>query len=118
VDAVPEGKFVVIDMSTNGEGEWQKWNASSFFGGVCHECWCFVFVCFCVWAVPCLLWVPSAALLRTFFIFPVPLRPPPTPTQHPPLHTHPAIACTHSSPAPFVWTTLHDFGGTDGIKGT
>ena len=31
VDAVPQGKFVVIDMSEDGSGEWQKWN-SSFFG--------------------------------------------------------------------------------------
>lgn len=38
-------------MSTDGSGEWQKWNRSAFFG------------------------------------------------------------------APFVWTTLHDFGGTDGMKG-
>ena len=51
VDAVPKGKFVVIDMSVNGEGEWKKWSNSSFFG------------------------------------------------------------------APFIWTTLHDFGGTDGMKG-
>jgi alpha-N-acetylglucosaminidase len=51
VDAVPKGRFVIIDMSTNGEGEWKKWNHSSFWG------------------------------------------------------------------APFIWTTLHDFGGTDGMKG-
>jgi len=51
VDATPPGKFVVIDMSVNGEGEWHKWNDSSFFG------------------------------------------------------------------ANFIWTTLHDFGGTDGMKG-
>jgi hypothetical protein len=51
VAAVPKGKFVVIDMSVDGTGEWQKWNEASFFG------------------------------------------------------------------APFIWTTLHDFGGTDGLKG-
>ena len=51
VAAVPKGKFVVIDMSVDGTGEWQKWNHASFFG------------------------------------------------------------------APFIWTTLHDFGGTDGLKG-
>ena len=26
VDATPDGKFVVIDMSVNGEGEWKKWD--------------------------------------------------------------------------------------------
>jgi len=41
----------VIDMSTNGEGEWHMWNNASFFG------------------------------------------------------------------ASYIWTTLHDFGGTDGMKG-
>lgn len=51
VDAVPDGHFVVIDMSTDGTGEWLKWDNASFFG------------------------------------------------------------------APFVWTSLHDFGGTDGMKG-
>jgi len=51
VDATPEGKFVVIDMSVNGEGEWKKWKNAAFFG------------------------------------------------------------------AHFIWTTLHDFGGTDGLKG-
>jgi len=51
VDSAPEGKFVVIDMSTDGDGEWKKWDNSSFFG------------------------------------------------------------------AHFIWTTLHDFGGTDAIKG-
>ncbi len=51
VDAVPAGHFVVIDMSTNGAGEWHQWNDASFFG------------------------------------------------------------------APFIWTSLHDFGGTDGMKG-
>eukprot|EP00040_Diaphanoeca_grandis_P011341 m.58045 g.58045 ORF g.58045 m.58045 type:complete len:883 (+) comp22488_c0_seq2:20-2668(+) len=51
IDATPPGKFNVIDMSTNGEGEWKKWNNASFWG------------------------------------------------------------------ANFVWTTLHDFGGTDGLKG-
>jgi hypothetical protein len=43
--------FVVIDMSTDGGGEWQLFNYSAFFG------------------------------------------------------------------APFIWTTLHDFGGDDGMKG-
>ena len=73
VDAVPPGKFVVIDMSEDGcsgwyqpmgaapagtasfpytcKGEWSKFNDASFFG------------------------------------------------------------------APFIWTALHDFGGTDGLKG-
>jgi len=51
VDAAPPGKFVVMDMSYTGGGEWQKWNNASFFG------------------------------------------------------------------APFVWTALHNFGGTDGLKG-
>jgi hypothetical protein len=32
VDAVPAGKFSVIDMSVNGEGEWHKWGNASFFG--------------------------------------------------------------------------------------
>ena len=50
VDSVPRGKFVVIDMSVDGTGEWEKWG-TNFFG------------------------------------------------------------------APFIWTTLHDFGGTDGMKG-
>lgn len=49
--ALPEGKFVVIDMSRDGSGEWRLWDNSSFFG------------------------------------------------------------------AQSVWTTLHDFGGTDGMKG-
>ena len=48
---MPAGKFVVIDMSRDGSGEWSKWNNASFFG------------------------------------------------------------------APFIWTTLHDFGGTDAMKG-
>ena len=51
VAAVPKGKFVVIDMSVDGSGEWSQWNNSNFFG------------------------------------------------------------------APFIWTTLHDFGGTDALKG-
>ena len=51
IDATPDGKFNIIDMSVNGEGEWKKWNNASFWG------------------------------------------------------------------AHFVWTTLHDFGGTDGLKG-
>lgn len=48
IDATPKGKFSIIDMSTNGEGEWLKWNNSAFWG------------------------------------------------------------------TKFVWTSLHDFGGTDG----
>ena len=50
-ESAPPGKFVVIDMSMDGSGEWQKWDNSSFLG------------------------------------------------------------------APFIWTTLHNFGGTDGMKG-
>jgi alpha-N-acetylglucosaminidase len=51
VDAVPDGRFNVIDMGYSGNGEWKKWNDASFFG------------------------------------------------------------------ADFVWTTLMNFGGTNGIKG-
>jgi hypothetical protein len=51
VAAVPKGKFVIIDMSRDGSGEWSRWNNSNFFG------------------------------------------------------------------APFIWTTLHDFGGTNALKG-
>ena len=51
IDVTPVGKFNVIDMSVNGDGEWKKWNNASFWS------------------------------------------------------------------ANFVWTTLHDFGGTDGMKG-
>ena len=51
VDAVPKDRFVVIDMSQNGEGELHKWNDAAFFG------------------------------------------------------------------SRFIWTTLHDFGGNDGMKG-
>ena len=51
VEATPEGKFVVIDMSTNGEGEWEKWRNASYWG------------------------------------------------------------------ARFIWTTLHDFGGSDSLRG-
>eukprot|EP00939_MAST-03C_sp_MAST-3C-sp1_P001224 g1224.t1 len=51
IDATPRGKFVVIDMSTDGDGEWKMWNQSAFWD------------------------------------------------------------------AKFVWTSLHDFGGTDGLKG-
>ncbi len=32
VDSVPAGKFLVIDMSVNGEGEWQQWSNAAFFG--------------------------------------------------------------------------------------
>ena len=51
IDAVPKDKFVIIDMSVDGKGEWQKWNNASYWG------------------------------------------------------------------AKFIWTTLHNFGGTDGMKG-
>ncbi|CAJ1949486.1 unnamed protein product [Cylindrotheca closterium] len=51
VDAVPKDRFVILDMSYSGLGEWTKFNNASFFE------------------------------------------------------------------APFVWTALHNFGGTDGIKG-
>eukprot|EP01065_Artemidia_motanka_P029639 TRINITY_DN35724_c0_g1_i1.p1 TRINITY_DN35724_c0_g1~~TRINITY_DN35724_c0_g1_i1.p1 ORF type:complete len:846 (+),score=277.66 TRINITY_DN35724_c0_g1_i1:58-2595(+) len=51
IEATPAGKFNVIDMSTDGDGEWKKWNDAAFFG------------------------------------------------------------------AHFIWTTLHDFGGTDALKG-
>jgi alpha-N-acetylglucosaminidase len=51
VHSAPADKFVVIDMSVDGSGEWQQWSNASFFGGLS------------------------------------------------------------------VWTTLHDFGGTDGMKG-
>ena len=51
IDATPKNKFVIIDMSVNGAGEWQKWNNASYWG------------------------------------------------------------------AKFIWTTLHNFGGTDGMKG-
>ncbi len=51
MEAAPKGHFVVVDMSTDGDGEWKKWQRASFFG------------------------------------------------------------------ADFIWTSLHDFGGTDGIKG-
>lgn len=51
VDSAPKDKFVVIDMSRNGDGEWKQWGNASFFG------------------------------------------------------------------APFVWTTLNNFGGTSGMKG-
>lgn len=54
VDATPPGKFVVIDMSVDGSGEWHKWSDLG----------------------------------------------------EPPLFG-----------ANFIWTTLHDFGGTDGMKG-
>ena len=50
VRSVPQGQFVVIDMSEDGKGFWKKWDESSFFG------------------------------------------------------------------APFIWTSLHDFGGNDGMK--
>ena len=50
VEATPAGKFSIIDMAPNGEGEWQKWG-TNYWG------------------------------------------------------------------ANFVWTTLHNFGGNDGLKG-
>eukprot|EP00927_Polykrikos_kofoidii_P006951 TRINITY_DN1282_c0_g2_i1.p1 TRINITY_DN1282_c0_g2~~TRINITY_DN1282_c0_g2_i1.p1 ORF type:complete len:848 (-),score=115.97 TRINITY_DN1282_c0_g2_i1:42-2261(-) len=51
VDAVPPGHFLVIDMDWQSEGEWRKWNDSSFFR------------------------------------------------------------------APFIQTSIHNFGGTDGLRG-
>lgn len=51
VESAPKDKMVIIDMSTNGNGQWKQWNNASFFG------------------------------------------------------------------APFVWTTLNNFGATDGMKG-
>ena len=51
VEGVPPGKFVLMDMSVDGDGEWKKWDDAAYWG------------------------------------------------------------------APFIWTTLHDFGGTDGLKG-
>uniref|UniRef100_A0A7S4NBL1 Alpha-N-acetylglucosaminidase tim-barrel domain-containing protein n=1 Tax=Odontella aurita TaxID=265563 RepID=A0A7S4NBL1_9STRA len=52
VESVPSpDKFVIVDMETDGSGQWRQWNESAFFG------------------------------------------------------------------SKFVWTTLHDFGGADGIKG-
>lgn len=32
IDAVPKDHFNIIDMGYSGNGEWQKWNDSSFFG--------------------------------------------------------------------------------------
>jgi hypothetical protein len=32
IDATPKNKFVVIDMSVNGEGEWKKWGGASYWG--------------------------------------------------------------------------------------
>lgn len=51
VDATPPGKFVIIDMDEQGQGQWHQWGNASFFG------------------------------------------------------------------ANFIWTAVHDFGGTDGMKG-
>ena len=51
VNAVPKDRFVVIDMSPFGRGQWHQWNNASFFG------------------------------------------------------------------APFMWTSIQDFGGDDGMKG-
>lgn len=56
IDVTPKGKFNVIDMSVNGEGEWKKWDNGTGLWG-------------------------------------------------------------HADKANFIWTTLHDFGGTDGLKG-
>ena len=50
-ESTPPGRFVVIDMSPHGEGQWRQFNSSAFYG------------------------------------------------------------------VNFVWTTLHNFGGTDGLKG-
>ena len=36
VAAVPEGKFNVIDMDTNGAGQWKNWGNYSFFGARSH----------------------------------------------------------------------------------
>ena len=32
IDATPDDKFVIIDMSVDGEGEWHKWNNASYWG--------------------------------------------------------------------------------------
>ena len=32
IDATPKDHFNVIDMGYSGQGEWKKWNQSSFFG--------------------------------------------------------------------------------------
>jgi Alpha-N-acetylglucosaminidase (NAGLU) C-terminal domain/Alpha-N-acetylglucosaminidase (NAGLU) tim-barrel domain len=32
VDSAPPGKFVIVDMSYSGLGEWTKWNNASYFG--------------------------------------------------------------------------------------
>jgi hypothetical protein len=32
VQAVPEGKFNIVDMSPSGTGEWRKWNDSAYWG--------------------------------------------------------------------------------------
>jgi hypothetical protein len=56
IDATPKGKFNVIDMSTNGDGEWKKWDNGTGLWGA-------------------------------------------------------------EDKGQFIWTTLHDFGGTDGLKG-
>jgi hypothetical protein len=56
IDATPKGKFNVIDMSVNGEGEWKKWDNGTGLWGA-------------------------------------------------------------EDKGQYIWTTLHDFGGTDGLKG-
>merc|ERR1712166_1184199 len=57
IDATPKGKFNLIDMSVNGDGEWKKWDNGTG-----------------LWA-------------------------------------------NEEDHANYIWTTLHDFGGTDGLKG-
>ena len=38
IDATPAGKFNVIDMSTDGDGEWKMWDKSAFWGA--NFIWC------------------------------------------------------------------------------
>jgi hypothetical protein len=38
IDATPAGKFNVIDMSTDGDGEWKMWDKSAFWGA--NFVWC------------------------------------------------------------------------------
>lgn len=56
IDATPKGKFNVIDMSVDGDGEWKKWDNGKGLWGA-------------------------------------------------------------EDKGQYIWTTLHDFGGTDGLKG-
>ena len=32
LQAVPKDKFVVMDMSVNGDGEWKKWDDAAYWG--------------------------------------------------------------------------------------